>query len=77
MVPPEIVAYVEKGRNPDIYTREFSELVQKNNQKLKGKAEAYAQFRDILAKKIITAFPELEADARRVVQNTGGHPERL
>ncbi|KAK7531697.1 mediator of RNA polymerase II transcription subunit 10 [Phyllosticta citribraziliensis] len=77
MVPPEIVAYVEKGRNPDIYTREFSELVQKNNQKLKGKAEAYAQFRDILAKKIMAAFPELEADARRVVQNTGGHPEGL
>lgn len=77
MVPPEIVAYVESGRNPDIYTREFAEVVQKKNQNLKGKSEAYAQFRDILAKKIITAFPELEADARRVVQNTGGNAEAL
>jgi mediator of RNA polymerase II transcription subunit 10 len=34
-IPPEIIAYVEDGRNPDIYTREFVELVQKGNQYLK------------------------------------------
>ncbi|KAF4308491.1 RNA polymerase II mediator complex subunit [Botryosphaeria dothidea] len=76
-IPPEIISYVENGRNPDIYTREFAELVQKNNQKLKGKSDAFAQFRDILAKKIITAFPDMDEDARRVVRNTGGNPEAL
>ncbi|KAL0256966.1 RNA polymerase II mediator complex subunit [Diplodia seriata] len=76
-IPPDIISYVENGRNPDIYTREFAELVQKNNQKLKGKSEAFAQFRDILASKIITAFPEMEQDAKRIVSNTGGNPANL
>ncbi|KAF4535245.1 putative mediator of rna polymerase ii transcription subunit 10 protein [Lasiodiplodia theobromae] len=76
-IPPDIISYVENGRNPDIYTREFAELVQKNNQKLKGKSEAFAQFRDILASKIITAFPEMEQDAKRIVSNTGGNPATL
>lgn len=51
--------------------------MQKNNQKLKGKSEAFAQFRDILASKIITAFPEMEQDAKRIVSNTGGNPATL
>ncbi|OJD36206.1 mediator of rna polymerase ii transcription subunit 10 [Diplodia corticola] len=76
-IPPDIISYVENGRNPDIYTREFAELVQKNNQKLKGKSEAFAQFRDILASKIITAFPDMEQDAKRIVSNTGGNPATL
>ncbi|KAF2139624.1 uncharacterized protein K452DRAFT_328053 [Aplosporella prunicola CBS 121167] len=71
-IPPEIITYVENGRNPDIYTREFAELVQKNNQKLKAKAEAFAQFRDILAGKIGVAFPDMRDDVARVVRNTGG-----
>ncbi|KAL1632355.1 RNA polymerase II mediator complex subunit [Neofusicoccum ribis] len=76
-IPPDIISYVENGRNPDIYTREFAELVQKNNQKLKGKSEAFGQYRDILAQKIMTAFPEMGEDAKRIVRNTGGNPETL
>ncbi|CAH0051899.1 unnamed protein product, partial [Clonostachys rhizophaga] len=36
-VPPELLEYVENGRNPDIYTREFVETVRRGNQLLKGK----------------------------------------
>src|ERR1700712_1273701 len=33
-LPPEIIDYVDSARNPDIYTREFVELVQRGNQDL-------------------------------------------
>jgi len=71
-IPPEIVAYVEDGRNPDIYTREFVELVQKGNQYLKGKAEAFESFRDVLAREMEGAMPEVGEEVRRVVDATGG-----
>jgi len=71
-IPPEVITYVEDGRNPDIYTREFVELVQKSNQLMKGKAEAFSSFRDILAEEISTAMPELRDSIKTVVESTGG-----
>lgn len=69
-VPPEIIQYIEEGRNPDIYTREFVELVQAKNQQLKGKSEAFAQFRDALAREIRGAMPEIADDVDKVVEAT-------
>lgn len=63
---------MEDGRNPDIYTREFVELVQKGNQYLKGKAEAFESFRDVLAREMEGAMPEVGEEVRRVVDATGG-----
>lgn len=63
---------MEDGRNPDIYTREFVELVQKGNQYLKGKAEAFESFRDVLAREMEGAMPEVGEVVRRVVDATGG-----
>ncbi|KAI9720856.1 MAG: hypothetical protein M1812_002695 [Candelaria pacifica] len=71
-IPPEIIAYVDEGRNPDIYTREFVELAQKGNQYLKGKSEAFTSFRNALAREIEGALPELKPDVDRVIQETGG-----
>jgi mediator of RNA polymerase II transcription subunit 10 len=71
-IPPEVIEYVQDGRNPDIYTREFVELGMKNNQRLKGKADAFARFRDVLAGEIAGAVPELDGDVGRVVEGTGG-----
>ncbi|KAL9603284.1 MAG: hypothetical protein Q9219_001307 [cf. Caloplaca sp. 3 TL-2023] len=67
-IPPEIIEYVDEGRNPDIYTREFVELVQKNNQYLKGKSEAFMGFRDALADEMIKAWPEMRRDVEEVLQ---------
>ncbi|KAK6356966.1 RNA polymerase II mediator complex subunit [Orbilia javanica] len=71
-IPREVIGYVEHGRNPDIYTREFVELAIKQNQYLNGKQRAFQDFRDILAEHINTAFPELRADVDQVLENTGG-----
>ena len=66
-LPPEIIDYIDQGRNPDIYTRELVEAVQRSNQYLKGKSEAFAGFRDILAEEIIRGIPECKADVERIM----------
>ncbi|KAL2821117.1 mediator complex, subunit Med10 [Aspergillus granulosus] len=71
-LPPEIIDYVDAARNPDIYTREFVELVQRGNQDLKGKKEAFASFRDVLAREMRGAMPEVRGEVERVVRATGG-----
>ncbi|SPO01144.1 related to negative transcription regulator [Cephalotrichum gorgonifer] len=71
-VPPELVKYVEGGRNPDIYTREFVELVRRGNQLVRGKMRAFETFRDVLAGEMSSAMPELKADVDRVVEATKG-----
>ncbi|OAA58619.1 RNA polymerase 2 mediator complex protein [Niveomyces insectorum RCEF 264] len=74
-VPRDLVQYVEAGRNPDIYTREFVELVRRTNQLRAGKRAAFAQFRDVLAGQVRTALPELRGDVARVLAAVGGgHP---
>lgn len=73
-LPREVIQYVEDGRNPDIYTREFVELVIKQNQMMKGKRRAFAAFRDVLATRIVVAFPELQEDVTRVVDATSDPP---
>ncbi|KAI0199715.1 mediator complex, subunit Med10 [Astrocystis sublimbata] len=72
LVPPELVQYVDDGRNPDVYTREFVELVRRGNQLMRGKQVAFARFRDVLAGEIESAMPELRDDAARAVVATGG-----
>lgn len=73
-VPPELLEYVENGRNPDIYTREFVELVRRGNQLMRGKMHAFGEFRNVLAREMATALPELRPDVERVVRETGGRP---
>ncbi|KAI0887328.1 mediator complex, subunit Med10 [Annulohypoxylon maeteangense] len=71
-IPPELIQYVDNGRNPDIYTREFVELVRRGNQLARGKQGAFASFRDVLAGEMDKAMPELREDTARVVGNTKG-----
>lgn len=74
-VPRDLVQYVEAGRNPDIYTREFVELVRRTNQLRAGKRGAFAQFRDTLAGQIRSALPELGGDVDRIMGATVEDPE--
>jgi mediator of RNA polymerase II transcription subunit 10 len=69
-LPPEVVHYVEDGRNPDIYTREFAELAQRNNQKLKGKMDAFETFARVLGREIGGAVPDLRPEVKAVMART-------
>ena len=74
-IPPELIQYVENGRNPDIYTREFVELVRRGNQLMRGKMAAFASFRDVLAGEMRSALPEVAGDVDRVVEMTSPEGE--
>ena len=71
-IPDLLVQYVENGRNPDIYTREFVELVRRMNQLARGKMGAFRSFRDVLAHEMESALPEVKEDVARVIEATGG-----
>ncbi|CAK7268355.1 RNA polymerase II mediator complex subunit [Sporothrix epigloea] len=73
-IPRDLVQYVEAGRNPDIYTREFVELVRRTNQLRAGKSRAFSQFRDTLAGQIRSALPELSSDVDRIMVATAAAP---
>jgi len=47
------------------------ELVQRGNQDLKGKQEAFATFRDVLAREMRSAMPECRREVDRAVEATG------
>lgn len=72
-LPLEIIQYVENSRNPDIYTRDFVELVMRYNQQQKGRSEAFAQFRDILGQQMMVGIPDIREDVKRVLEASGGH----
>ncbi|PMD23988.1 hypothetical protein NA56DRAFT_22963 [Hyaloscypha hepaticicola] len=74
-IPPELIQYVDNGRNPDIYTREFVELARRGNQLMKGRLEAFGSFRDVLAEAMVAGLPELKKDVLDVVVKTGGREE--
>lgn len=44
------------------------ESLQKNNQFLKGRSEAFAVFRDMLAEEIVNAKPEAEAEVKEILE---------
>lgn len=46
------------------------EAVQRSNQYLKGKSEAFAGFRDILAEEMIKGIPECKEDVERILRGT-------
>ncbi|EPY53668.1 mediator complex subunit Med10 [Schizosaccharomyces cryophilus OY26] len=61
-ISQDVLEYVEQGRNPDVYARQFSELVQKDNQYVHGKFLAMENFQQTLAEEIISAYPHLKND---------------
>lgn len=71
-IPPEVTSYVEGSRNPDVYTREFVETVQRMNQMMKGRFDAYRMLQEQLAWQLSSAIPEMKDDIAKVVESTGG-----
>lgn len=45
--------------------------MQRSNQYLKGKSEAFAGFRDILAEEMIKGIPECKEDVERILEGSG------
>lgn len=53
------------------------ELARRGNQLMRGKMAAYGDFRDVLAREMGRALPEVREDVEKVVEATGGKIEAL
>jgi mediator of RNA polymerase II transcription subunit 10 len=71
-IPPEVTNYVESSRNPDIFTREFVETVQRMNQMLKGRSDALQMLQEQIAWQLTNVIPELKDDVVKAVESSGG-----
>jgi mediator of RNA polymerase II transcription subunit 10 len=71
-IPPEVTNYVENSRNPDIFTREFVETVQRMNQMLKGRSDALQMLQEQIAWQLTNVIPELKEDVAKAVESSGG-----
>lgn len=53
------------------------ENTRRDNQLLKGRKEAFAGFRDVLAREMGKVFPELMGEIEGVMKSTGGEKGRV
>jgi mediator of RNA polymerase II transcription subunit 10 len=70
-IAPEIVDYVDDGRNPDIFTRDFVENVQRGNAVINGKQKAFKDFSEVFAQVLKEGMPDLARHVDRVMDNAG------
>lgn len=70
-IAPEIVDYVDDGRNPDIFTRDFVENVQRGNAVINGKQKAFKDFSEVFAQVLKEGMPDLTRHVDRVMDNAG------
>ena len=68
---PEIVDYVDDGRNPDIFTRDFVELVQRGNAVVNGKKQAFRDFSQVYARALKEGIGGVEGGVDLVMENAG------
>lgn len=57
-VPVEVFDYIDKGRNPLFYTKDYMERALAKNEEVKGKIDYYKRFKDILIEELNKAFPK-------------------
>ena len=70
-VAPEIIDYVDDGRNPDIYGREFIETVQRGNAVLNGKKQAFKDFSVVFAQMLKEGIAGVDKQVDRVMEHAG------
>lgn len=56
-LPIEVFEYIDSGRNPQFYTRDFMEKALTKNEEVKGKIENYKRFKKILTEELTKVFP--------------------
>ena len=57
-VPPEIFQYIDQGRNPQLYTKDCLQKVKTKNEEIKGKIDAYKDFKNILEEELKKELPQ-------------------
>ena len=68
-IAPEVIDYVEDGRNPDIFTRDFVDLVLRGNAVFNGKREAFRNFSQVFAKALSDNFDGMDDEIDMIMDN--------
>lgn len=74
-IPIDVMNYIEDGRNPDIYTREFIEVNARSNARLKGRMQEFGKLRNILGDKVAAEYPELNDIIKDIKERTSGNSD--
>lgn len=77
LIPIDVISYIEDGRNPDIYTREFIEVNAKSNARLKGKMLGFKKLRDVFGDKLKQEFPQLEKGVDDIINRTNDNSSHI
>lgn len=56
-VPVEIFEYIDSGKNPQFYTKDYMEKALSKNEAVKGKIDYYKRFKKILIEELTKVFP--------------------
>eukprot|EP01121_Diplochlamys_sp_Union-15-3_P017615 TRINITY_DN6238_c0_g1_i1.p1 TRINITY_DN6238_c0_g1~~TRINITY_DN6238_c0_g1_i1.p1 ORF type:complete len:143 (-),score=26.88 TRINITY_DN6238_c0_g1_i1:93-488(-) len=65
-IPLQLLKYIDQGINPEVYKKQCVDLCLANNQKIKGKIDSIALFRNILEEEIQKTFPEQLAEYKKI-----------
>ncbi|CAK0784353.1 hypothetical protein CVIRNUC_007557 [Coccomyxa viridis] len=66
-IPVDLLRTIDEGGNPDVFTAGIFERANRSNQLSKGKAQAFAGFRDGLLRAAEASYPA-EAEAYKALQ---------
>lgn len=56
-LPIEVFEYIDSGKNPQFYTKDFMERALVKNEQVKGKIDYYKTFKNTLVEELKKVFP--------------------
>ena len=56
-LPIEVFEYIDSGKNPQFYTKDYMEKALNKNEEVKGKIDYYKKFKSILIEELTKVFP--------------------
>lgn len=56
-LPLDVFDYIDSGKNPQFYTKDFMERALSKNEEVKGKIDCYKRFKGILIEELTKVFP--------------------
>lgn len=56
-IPIEVFEYIDSGKNPQFYTKDYIEKALSKNEEVKGKIDHYKKFKSLLVDELTKTFP--------------------
>ncbi|EDO47250.1 predicted protein [Nematostella vectensis] len=70
-VPLEVFEYIDQGRNPQLYTKDCLEKALVKNEQVKGKIDAYKNFKSLLVDELSKVLPKDMKEYNKIKESQG------